>query len=116
MRSNASALEELRHERVAAQSARKVASRALARQPHASGRDDFVVYEVQPDDLWPTGFVEVAVHGVADRRAERVEIVRLGDVRRANAARGVAAFGGVGDEKQDLGHGRLRGGQRSNAS
>lgn len=64
-----------------AEFAGKVASRQVARKPHALGGDDFIVHEMQPDHLGPSGisFIEVTANRVADHRAELVEVIGFGD-------------------------------------
>jgi len=90
---------------IAAQRTGEIAAREIARELHASGGDDFVVREVQPDDFGSIRVVEVAAHRIAHHLAELVEIVRFGEDRTDRAGR-VPAFGGFLDDKQDLGHGR----------
>lgn len=69
-----------------------------------SGRDNFVVHEMQPDRLGSISVFEVASNGVADFIAKSVEVVRFGENRCANCVRSVPALGGFLDEEQDLGH------------
>jgi len=61
---------------------------------------------MQPDRLGSLGVhVEVAAHGIADHRAQLLEVVGFGHDRSADRARDVPAFRDFLDDQQELGHG-----------
>jgi hypothetical protein len=66
-----------------------------------SGRDDFVVDEMEPDRLRSLGIVLVVVAAdrLADHRAQLREVVCFGDDRGAHGVGDVAAFLGLFDDK-----------------
>lgn len=70
----------------------------------ASGGDDLIAHQVQPDHFGPVSLIEVASYRITDGVAQGSEIVGFRDDRRLNTARDIAALGCLFDDEQDLGH------------
>lgn len=90
---------------VAAQGAREIASREVARKSHELRGDHFFMDEMEPNDARPLSIVEMTADGVSHGLTQLGEVVGFGDNRRPNAPCDESPFGIFIDNKYDFGHG-----------
>jgi hypothetical protein len=69
------------------------------RAAEASSADDFLAYEVEPDDLRDLALVEMAVNRVSHLRMEIGQVIALREDRLSEGAGGEAALRGFLDEE-----------------
>jgi hypothetical protein len=75
------------------------------RRPAAvSSGDDFLAYEVEPDDLGELSFIEVAADGISDLVVQVRGPVGFGEDGLSEGLGGEAAFWGLLDEEDQLRH------------